>query len=306
MYRPKLKKVNIKKNDIQLQVIDWTAYDEYEEEEEEDEEDFHDDYNNEKIVKIKKHKIRAFGLTKNSNSICVNIENFTPHFYIKIPQYWGKKEFNLLINRLKWSMSTYYQEGLLKYDIVLKKEFYGFTNNKKFKFGMLVFNNISSYYEYKKKLSYKIRVRELHKQFDFSNSKYETNITPMLRFFHIKEILPSGWIKLPKGKYRENKPPKSRCQIDVSIDWKDLVALEETHISPMIIASFDIECTSIDGTFPNASRKGDQIIQIGTTVHRYGEKECFLKHIITLKECAEINEKTDIIVESYNTEKDRY
>ena len=71
----------------------------------------------------------------------------------------------------------------------------------------------------------------------------------------------------------------------------------------MIIASFDIECTSEDGTFPNPHRKADEVIQIGTTLHKYGETECFLKHIVTLKKCNPINEE-NTIVESYLNEKD--
>jgi DNA polymerase elongation subunit (family B) len=34
--------------------------------------------------------------------------------------------------------------------------------------------------------------------------------------------------------------------------------------------------------------QGDGIIQIGTTLHRYGERECFMKHILTLGSCDHI------------------
>ena len=30
---------------------------------------------------------------------------------------------------------------------------------------------------------------------------YEGNLEPNLRFMHLKSIVPSGWIKLPAGKY---------------------------------------------------------------------------------------------------------
>lgn len=42
--------------------------------------------------------------------------------------------------------------------------------------------------------------------------------------------------------------------------------------------------------------EGDEIIQIGTTFHIYGQKECFFKHIITLKDCDD-NFDVDEIVE---------
>ena len=35
--------------------------------------------------------------------------------------------------------------------------------------------------------------------------------------------------------------------------------------------------------------EGDKVIQIGTTINRYGEHDCFLKHIITLNTCDKID-----------------
>ena len=47
--------------------------------------------------------------------------------------------------------------------------------------------------------------------------------------------------------------------------------------------------------------EGDKVVQIGTTVQRFGESGCFLKHMITLKGCAPIE---GAIVESYETEEE--
>ncbi|MCJ7636747.1 MAG: hypothetical protein MUO21_04590, partial [Nitrososphaeraceae archaeon] len=60
-----------------------------------------------------------------------------------------------------------------------------------------------------------------------------------------------------------------------------------------------IECTSGDGSFPQPNRDEDKVIQIGTTFSRYGESECFYKHIVTLGSCDPI-EGAD--VESYDNE----
>jgi DNA polymerase elongation subunit (family B) len=43
------------------------------------------------------------------------------------------------------------------------------------------------------------------------------------------------------------------------------------------------------------AQEGDPIIQIGTTVHKYGDKECAYKNIITLGTCSDIND-ADVIV----------
>ena len=47
--------------------------------------------------------------------------------------------------------------------------------------------------------------------------------------------------------------------------------------------------------------EGDKVVQIGTTVQRFGESGCFLNHIITLRGCAPIE---GAIVESYDTEEE--
>ena len=43
------------------------------------------------------------------------------------------------------------------------------------------------------------------------------------------------------------------------------------------------------------------MIQIGTAIKRYGEEGCFLKHIITLNSCSDINGS---VVEAYDNERD--
>ena len=55
----------------------------------------------------------------------------------------------------------------------------------------------------------------------------------------------------------------------------------------------------MDDSFPHI--EGDKVIQIGTTVRRFGEKDCFLKHIITLGTCSDID---GAVVEHYQSEEE--
>ena len=59
-----------------------------------------------------------------------------------------------------------------------------------------------------------------------------------------------------------------------------------------IVQLFDIKFPKIEG---------DKVIQIGTTVQKYGDNDCYLKHIITLGTCDPID---NAIVESYETEEE--
>ena len=69
---------------------------------------------------------------------------------------------------------------------------------------------------------------------------------------------------------------------------------EVDNSKEVIIMRFDSYLTEL---FPEV--EGDRVIQIGTTVQKYGEEKCFLKHILTLNGCEEID---GCIVESFDSE----
>ena len=82
---------------------------------------------------------------------------------------------------------------------------------------------------------------------------YETKIEPMLRLGHIRNIQPAGWARLPAGKYTHSSVEESRIT-SYTIRWLDLEPMESTSISPLVIASYDIECASSHGDFPQAKK----------------------------------------------------
>lgn len=297
---------------IECQIIDWASYDEYENEEiqESDEEFEAPSSDDEKPVKIRKFNIKAYGLTNKGNTVCIHIKNFKPYFFLKIPSNWNIKHFKAFISKLKTTVGEYNSKMLCKAEIIRKKEFYGFTNNELFKFAKFTFHNKGGFYNFQRSLVDKtIRVPSINLNHNFKNDLYESKIDPMLRFYHEMNIQPCGWIKIPSREYTINSPQLTRCQIDITIPYNKLIGVQKTAIAPMTIASFDIECTSEDGTFPNPHRRADEVIQIGTTFHKYGEQKCFFKHIITLKRCASISGKEEdpdenTMVESYTTEKE--
>ena len=297
---------------IECQIIDWASYDEYENEEiqESDEEFEAPSSDDEKPVKIRKFNIKAYGLTNKGNTVCIHIKNFKPYFFLKIPSNWTIRHFKAFISKLKTTVGEYNSKMLCKAEIIRKKEFYGFTNNELFKFAKFTFHNKGGFYNFQKSLVDKtIRVPSINLNHNFKNDLYESKIDPMLRFYHEMNIQPCGWIKIPSREYTINSPQLTRCQIDITIPYNKLIGVQKTAIAPMTIASFDIECTSEDGTFPNPHRRADEVIQIGTTFHKYGEQKCFFKHIITLKRCASISGKEEdpdenTMVESYTTEKE--
>ena len=82
---------------------------------------------------------------------------------------------------------------------------------------------------------------------------YESNIPPLLRFFHIREISPSGWVALPIKKTREiiSSEKTTSCHYEYAINYKNIIPLNHMEtIVPYKIMSFDIEASSSHGDFP--------------------------------------------------------
>ena len=202
------------------------------------------------IKKIeKKFVIRAFGVTEEGYSVCLNITEFPPHFYVKVDFNMSQIQVKEFISYIKSQLSFYNKSDIISYDVVHKKDVWGFNNNKKFNFIRILFKNTNTMNDVVKILKKnKIRGKS------YKDSIYESNILPLVRFIHINKIEPSNWIILKPNSYEVNDEPISTCQIDVDVHWKKVIALNSQKMSPFIKLSFDIECDSQHGDFPLAKK----------------------------------------------------
>ena len=301
MIRDQLVDLNYKTESIIFQIVDWNSndvimYNENDDEEEDNENDIKKKKYNKKLV------IRGYGVTDKGNSICIHIEGFQPYFFFKIPHDWDNLKFNTFKNSFLSLINENQRNGLVESGIVQKKEFYGFTNNQLFNYGIFVLKNQSAYYTFLKTIKEKkILIKKWNKEFDFSNKLYETKVSSLLRFFHVRDIDPSGWLKINAGKAIKNVPSLTRTQIDITVNYNDIYKVDKIQIAKILVASYDIECCSEDGSFPKPERKNDPVIQIGTTVYFFGDNECKYQYIATLNKCDLIE---GVHVESFYTEKD--
>jgi DNA polymerase elongation subunit (family B) len=310
------------RTNIVAQIIDWKTCDledtsdnqfednEYEDDGGEDDDDGDGDDDGEGRVKkrVSKNKkklvIRGYGVTEDGNSICIELYGFQPYFYFKIPQDWTSSHFEIFKKTVEGMVEEYNRKGLMAYEMVDKKEFYGFTNNQLFKYGVFVFKNQASYYSYLRVFKEKmIYLRRLNVELDMSKKLYETKVTSLLRFFHVQDLDPSGWCEIECGNYQliTGKNKKTRCQLEVKTVFQHIRKKDSSNIGKLIVASFDLECCSEDGTFPKYDRPNDKVIQIGTTVYLAGDNECKYQYICTLGESLPIE---GAHVECYHSERD--
>ena len=83
---------------------------------------------------------------------------------------------------------------------------------------------------------------------------YESKVHPLLRFLHGKEIEPCGWVKVCASTSKYVEKEDKQFNVDIELDnlyMKDIVPYRNDEIAKFVIASFDIECDSSHGDFPN-------------------------------------------------------
>ena len=139
-----LKKNN--QDDLIFQIIDWHCNDIQFTVNNSDDENEDD----EKKYKKKKKKLvlRGYGVTDKGHSISIHIFNFKIYFYIKIPQEWSEMDFKYFKNACLSQIPEYNHDGLHMAKIEKRKDFYGFSNNAFYKFGVFIFKNQGTYYAF--------------------------------------------------------------------------------------------------------------------------------------------------------------
>jgi len=158
----------------------------------------------------------------------------------------------------------------------------------------LTFQNYDIFKSYKSSIMKGIKFKENILKLKL----FESNIDPMIRFMHIININGVGWIEIDRSKL--NQIEDIYCDECYKVDYTYIKKYECDEIAPFILCAFDIECNSYDGSFPQSTR--DEIIQIGLTFSKFGEQNCYYKHILCYKETDQLD--TDINVQWFNTEEE--
>ena len=245
------------------------------------------------------YRISLYGKTKELKSVYLEINDFFPYFFVKIKPKW-EKYVHHIVEQIKEYISKDFKESLVGYKAVDLYDLYGFNGGKLSKFIKLTFKNHTGMKRYEYKFKQQIYYPYLRQKTSFPI--YESNISPFLRMMHIKDLKSVGWIEVNFNDL-EGFGSFSPTYNDLNYitSWLKLKKIDDNNIVKFSIASFDIECTSGDGSFPQPDRETDQVIQIGISVSRYSENECYYKHILCLGKTDNI---PGITVQWFNNEVD--
>jgi DNA polymerase elongation subunit (family B) len=202
--------------------------------------------------------IQMFGVDEYGKTYSVNVEGFKPFFYLMVKDNWSISMKEQFIAHLRDKMGKYYFNSITDSKLVKRKKLYGFDNKKEHKFIFIEFANLNAFNKAKNLWysDYQSGHKLFKNGYEYLNTNillYEANIPPLLRFFHIKDISPSGWIAIPKKKLVEKKGDQKvvNCDYEFTTNLKNIIPLndKETRV-PYKIMSFDIEASSSHGDFP--------------------------------------------------------
>lgn len=233
------------------------------------------------------HQISIFGKTEEGKSICVTT-TFDPYFFVKLPK--GTKPSD--VTRLYNDINALRRDYVTSYSLTKQKDVWGFQNNEEFHFMHLNFKTLEARRKVNSIFMYNNDFKKYH--------VYESNIDPVLRLMHRTGIQSTGWLDTGPNCVRSHL---AKTDIDLWCnDWSTLTPVARDDIAPFVVASFDIECNSSTGKFPDADVPKDACFQIAISLCTFGSEEPYDKTCFCYKKTDPNLEGSNII--SFDTEKE--
>nr|QFG74145.1 MAG: DNA polymerase family B [Megaviridae environmental sample] len=247
--------------------------------------------------------IRLYGRTHLNDpvnpdkSCCLELVGFTPFFFIPLGLKLAKDKIRLdkFVKDLKRAVPRH-ENSFIGYKVRQKINFDGFTNNTKMPFLQMAFSTPSAM------RAFTYRCKNVMKRHGFPKQMqrlYESNIPAILDCMHLCKVKSCGWVQVnPKHLTKTNN---TRCDLEFSCHWSKISSnnemIERGEVARWRILSFDIECQSVDGSFPQAHRYSNYITKIGCTFNYYQDTNCYNRTLISVDTCDDIDDVNVIVVD---------
>jgi DNA polymerase elongation subunit (family B) len=243
----------------QLRLFSFQTYDESTTKSNENSSDEEDKSN--RFKDNKEFVIQMFGLNEKGETFCIYIRDFLPFFYVSAGDDWTPYNMQCLLDEIKNKIPKTMQESIVGAELVDCNKLYGFSAGKKSRFIKFTFKNSivmkkvrSLWIEYFEDAERPGKNTSKMRSFVYQGVNvqlYESNIPPLLRYFHIHNISPSGWIEIPVNRVERVENKTTTCKYEYICQANQLKPLPEKETPvPYKICSFDIEANSSHGDFP--------------------------------------------------------
>ena len=195
--------------------------------------------------------IYLFGKTVDAKPIRCCVEGFKPFFYVRLPGLSSRADFKKELDDTLRKKKPWLR-GVIEVEFEQRKVLYGYTGGKSYTFAKLVVPSLTAFRALRR-----IFLDPDYSKPTFCMSKgdkpldvYEANLDPMLRFFHLRDIKPCGWVQT------EEEIEDGQ----MTVDWEDIHKADGPVASaPFLMAAWDIECYSENGEFTLAKKGYDRL-----------------------------------------------
>ncbi len=223
--------------------------------------------NNKRVVANgpKQFIIQMFGLNEMGETCSIAITDYKPFFFVKVGDKWTQDTANQFRDHLAQKLGAKGRD-ILTATLVQRQKLYGFTNFKQFNFVQFEFRTQDAMNALKNE--WYVKTESINTDARYTSARrlstfvykgtrtelYESGIPPILRYFHIQNISPSGWVRV---KTNAAKRVVEECYKTTTCTYEYICGLsaieplneKETRV-PYKICSFDIEASSSHGDFP--------------------------------------------------------
>jgi DNA polymerase delta subunit 1 len=206
------------------------------------------------------YTIRIFGRAEDGRSVSLGTK-FNPYCYIKT-------------DATRDTVRGLFWRGLVSCQVQNAKDLWGFQNGELSRFLKMEFKSHKAL----RNCAYCI---ENNKFPELQGARmYESNMDPVLRFMHCSGINSTGWID--PGICEPDL--ESTCEVNLwAPDWHHIKPIARDDLAPLRIMSFDIECYSSTGGFPDPKLRADAVFQIAMTTKEFGKEGYLDRKCLCLK-----------------------
>ena len=228
--------------------------------------------------------VSLYGIERNGDRLVCHVRKFRPYFFVKVPDGWSKATGKTFIRDVStfWNKTPQrlgkrsHLHEIHQLSVVTECDFYGchyipeMKRVKPYQFLKIVCSThramkeivqaIKDYYGSNMKASVKTPLCTewfgVDTTLNCDSNLYEAGLPPVIRFIHDSHIDPTGWVTVqPSPTSQALDTGLFSTELTVIFTLKGSIQKHDTHeTSPYIIASFDIECDSSHGDFPQATK----------------------------------------------------
>ena len=198
--------------------------------------------------------IYLFGTTAEGKAVRACVEGFRPFFFVRLPAATekAKADFKARIADALYTQKRWLRK-VVKLRFEMRKVLYGYTGDQRYCFARISVPSLTAFRALKRVFLDPETSKPIFELYAGEDALevYEANLDPMLRFFHLRDIKPCGWVE-------------TDAEVDegiIQVDWEEIgpCANPPMAAAPFLMAAWDIECYSENGEFPLAKKGYDRL-----------------------------------------------